>query len=96
MQFNRGLPSNLYFWRDREGHEVDVLVEKADTLVPIEIKSGQTVNADSFRGLDYWNQCNESESLPSWLVYGGREKHTRRTTAVLGWPGVGELSRIVT
>lgn len=96
MQFNRGLPSSLYFWRDREGHEVDVLIEKADTLVPIEIKSGQTLNSDFFRGLAYWNRCNESESEPSWLVYGGTGKHKRRSTIVLGWPSIGELSRNVT
>jgi len=96
IHFNRGLPSSLYFWRDREGHEVDVLVEKADTLVPIEIKSGQTLNTDFFRGLAYWNQCNESGSRPSWLVYGGREKHNQHNTSVLGWSHVGDLSRVVT
>ncbi len=26
-RLNQGLPANLYFWRDRTGHEVDLLAE---------------------------------------------------------------------
>ena len=41
-RFNRGLPGNLYFWRDRKGDEVDILVEVGKYLIPVEIKSGKT------------------------------------------------------
>ena len=27
LRFHAGLPSDLFFWRDRSGNEVDVLVE---------------------------------------------------------------------
>lgn len=84
-QFNRGLSSNLCFWRDREGHEVDVLIEKGDTLIPLEIKSGQTLNSDYFKGLDFWSGLQPSEPTRSLLIYGGREQHTRRNTDVAGW-----------
>ncbi|NDE74058.1 MAG: ATP-binding protein, partial [Betaproteobacteria bacterium] len=46
QRFNQGLPSNLYFWRNNTGDEVDLLIEQGDFLVPVEIKSGQTFNAD--------------------------------------------------
>ncbi|WMT84773.1 DUF4143 domain-containing protein [Wolbachia endosymbiont of Listronotus oregonensis] len=26
-RLNQGLPANLYFWRDRTGHEIDLLAE---------------------------------------------------------------------
>jgi hypothetical protein len=42
-RFASGLGSNLFFWRDRSGHEVDLLVEQGATLTPVEIKSGRTV-----------------------------------------------------
>ena len=32
----------LFFWRDRTGHEVDLVIEAGDTLFPVEIKSTQT------------------------------------------------------
>ena len=47
-RFNHGLPANLYFWRDRAGHEVDLLIENSNQLIPVEIKSSQTVNAEFF------------------------------------------------
>ncbi|MCY7356702.1 MAG: ATP-binding protein, partial [Rudanella sp.] len=39
---NAGLPINLFYWRDKTGHEVDVIIDEAGKLIPIEIKSGQT------------------------------------------------------
>ena len=36
-RFNRGLPSNLFFWRDSTGNEVDVLLEQGDRITPGEI-----------------------------------------------------------
>ncbi len=52
---HRGLPSNLYFWRDRESHEVDVVVDEAGLLLPVEIKSGATLSSDWY---------NSSATLP--------------------------------
>jgi predicted AAA+ superfamily ATPase len=34
----------LYFWRDRTGHEVDLVMDSGTTLIPIEIKSGETIS----------------------------------------------------
>lgn len=45
---NAGRTSNLYFWRDRAGLEMDCVVDRGSVLMPIEIKSGQTVASDFF------------------------------------------------
>ncbi len=45
----------LYFYRDRDGREIDLVIESADTLYPIEIKmtaSPQINMAKSFSALD--------------------------------------------
>ncbi|MDQ8209510.1 DUF4143 domain-containing protein [Coraliomargarita sp. SDUM461003] len=42
-RFNLGLLNNLSFWRNNTGHEIDVLMDRGGQLIPIEIKSGQTV-----------------------------------------------------
>lgn len=54
-----GLQSNLHFWRDHKGHEIDVLFEKSNRTVPLEIKSGQTLNSSFFKGLDYWAEVQQ-------------------------------------
>jgi uncharacterized protein len=92
LRFNHGLPTNLYFWRDRSGHEVDLLVEHADRLVPVEIKSGQTVNADYFKGIEYWLALAQPRKPQAWLVYGGKEDHQRVATRILSWQHLSTLS----
>jgi predicted AAA+ superfamily ATPase len=44
----------LFFWRDRTGHEIDLLIEKANLLYPVEIKSGNTMSPDMLDGLLWW------------------------------------------
>jgi len=92
-RFNQGLASNLYFWRDRSGHEVDVLIERGDALVPVEIKSGQTVAPDFFTGLDEWRRIAGGEAgHDAWLVYGGDREQTRQGARVIPWRAIGELA----
>lgn len=91
-RFNLGLPSNLYFWRDRTGHEVDVLIETAADLVPVEIKSGRTVNSDYFDGLQHWLEMAQPRQPRSWLIYGGREDHLQKNTWLLSWHHLTELT----
>lgn len=91
-RFNRALASNLYFWQDRSGHEVDVLVEQGGTLVPVEVKSGQTVVADFFRGLEKWAEIAGDAGGRPWLVYAGAQRQSRSSVEVVPWQQIGELT----
>jgi predicted AAA+ superfamily ATPase len=84
-RFNGGLESNLYFWRDNVGTEVDLLVERGAVLDPVEIKSGQTVNEDYFSGLRRWRSYAAGHSGPPTLVYGGGESFRRSGVRVVAW-----------
>ena len=53
-RFNAGFSSNLFFWRDNVGLEVDLLLDEPEGLLPIEIKSSATVTDDLFKGLRKW------------------------------------------
>ncbi len=44
-RYNAGETSNLYFWRDCSGHEVDLLIDHGTLLSPLEIKSRKIVMA---------------------------------------------------
>ncbi|WP_045222037.1 ATP-binding protein, partial [Desulfonatronum thioautotrophicum] len=48
---NRALNIDLYFWRDSNGREIDLVADSGGRLMPLEIKSGQTVNRDFFQNL---------------------------------------------
>ncbi|OHD70507.1 MAG: AAA family ATPase [Spirochaetes bacterium RBG_13_68_11] len=83
-RYHRGLTSNLYFWRNNTGEEVDLIVDRGDELFPVEIKSGRTLNADLLTGLDRWRGISGSTS-GGCLVYGGNESLQRRETRIVSW-----------
>ncbi len=84
-RYNRALASNLYFWRDRTGHEVDIVAEQGETLVPIEVKAGQTVTPDYLAGLERWRQVAGSAAGDPWLIYAGERRQDRRGIRVVPW-----------
>ena len=84
-RYNQGLASNLYFWRNNTGEEVDVLIEQGDKLMPVEIKSGQTFTSDFLAGLNKWTRYAGDKALPAHLVYGGDENMTRGGVSVHSW-----------
>lgn len=74
-RYNKGKPNNLYFWRDSLCTEIDLLVEKANSLLPIEIKSGQTITDDYFKSMSAWLRISGMEK--GWVIYAGDEKQVR-------------------
>ena len=81
---NAGLPVNLFYWRDKTGHEIDVIVDEAEKLIPIEIKSGQTIQAEFFKNLTYWT--NLSGQSESFVLYTGTQTQKRSNgITILNW-----------
>jgi len=86
--------SNLSFWRNSTGEEVDVVIEQGEQLMPIEIKSGQTFNAEFVSGLNTWtryaSKAGDAE-LPAQLVFGGEGSFVRSGVQVHGWRELQKL-----
>ena len=88
---NRNISAKAYFWNAKGANEVDLLLEKAGELLPIEIKSGRTINASFFDGLRYFQKASGASPENSYLVYGGDEKQRRSNAQVIGWAFLGEI-----
>jgi len=74
----------LFYWRDKTGHEVDIIIEDAGKLLPVEIKSGKTIGLEFFKNIGYW--CRLSGVNRSFIVYSGKQKQKRSTgLEVLNW-----------
>jgi len=84
-----GLPVNLFFWRDKTGHEIDILVDEGGQLTPIEIKSGKTFSAAYFKNIAYWSKLSGSDEAV--LLYAGKE-HQRRSGGreVMNWRKISQ------
>ena len=85
IRFNSGRGANLFFWPDSRGMEIDLLIETGDMLVPVEIKSGQTVAADFLVSLGKWSRMTGAVQQPSYLVYGGEKRLARGNTDIIPW-----------
>lgn len=92
-RWNRGLPANLYFWRDSTGNEIDFLVESGGKLRPIEVKAGKTVVPDYFSALSKWCALAGEEAVLPTLVYAGAERQARREAGVIGWADMARLAQ---
>ncbi len=80
---NHGKAIDLYYWRDKTGHEIDLIIDRGGKLLPIEIKSGKTVAADFFKNLNYWGRL--SRTRRSVLLYAGSSRQ-KRSTGNEVWP----------
>jgi predicted AAA+ superfamily ATPase len=72
---NAGLEINLFYWRDKTGHEVDVIIDNGRSLIPVEIKSGRTIAEHFFKNLNFWTRLSGEKK--SFLLYGGSENQLR-------------------
>ncbi len=75
VRTNEAKEINLFFWRDKTGHEIDVLIDEGLDLFPIEIKSGKTINSDYFKNLKFW--MNLSQHKNGMVLYAGTQSQSR-------------------
>ena len=87
-RFDEGQPSNLYFWRNNTGDEIDLVIEYGNELQPIEKKLGQTFTADFLKPLLKWMKFADVSVRSPLLVYGGDEELRVRDIGVVPWRGL--------
>lgn len=69
-RLNKGLDPNLFFYRDNNGNEVDLIYKRSRELVPIEIKSAKTWNRNLCKGIDYFRKISPNAG-EGYLIYSG-------------------------
>ena len=83
-RYNQGQASDLYFWRDSLGHEVDVVYETAQGLQALEMKSGSTWASDWTDSIKAWQFISKTTVMPQ-LIYGGTGSASRQYCDAIGW-----------
>ena len=82
---NTGREAPLFFWRDATGHELDILLDLGDRLLPVEVKSGLTVSPDAVDGLRWWTGLPGNRTKGGVLVYAGTGSLSVHGVTVLPW-----------
>jgi uncharacterized protein len=88
---NQGLRDPMYFFRDSNGLEIDLLLEHANGLQLVEIKASQTVSAPLFKNLRTVSTLLGDRVKSQHLIYGGVERQDRTGVEVLPYGQAGTL-----
>jgi predicted AAA+ superfamily ATPase len=90
-RFNSGAADNLFYWRDKMGNEVDIILDNSSKITALELKAGETVSQDFFKGLEYFSALNKS-AVNTILLYGGKQAYKRTSgTVVKPWIEMTDL-----
>jgi predicted AAA+ superfamily ATPase len=86
---HRGRRPRLSFYRDRNGLEIDLILERGADLVLVEIKSSQTPSGKHFTALERFAEGLAGQPAPRIaervVVYGGTESQERSVGKILSW-----------
>lgn len=73
--WNAGRDGDLRFWRDSQGHEIDLVAHNGNRIEAVEIKAGTTFSRSFFDNLGYWARLVEKSGTVGEVnlrvVYGG-------------------------
>lgn len=72
-RYNRGTMADLYFFRDSNGYEVDLLAPADSSLIAVEIKSASTFSARLLKGLSRFQAITQRPTRPV-LIYNGEPR----------------------
>lgn len=83
--YHLGLYKDYWFWRDSQGHEVDLLSVEEEGFKIFEVKASSTINDDFFKELDYFGKLSGDKTQLKTLVYSGTENQKRTHYDVIAW-----------
>jgi len=81
-RLNAGRRPHLFFWRDRTGHEVDVIAEWGASLKAIEIKSSSTFATAFLKGVEYFKEI-AGGNTENFVIYAGAEEYAVRDMKII-------------
>lgn len=84
-RYNHGLDSQLYYYRDVQKNEVDVIFKDGNNLIPIEIKSSKTYNSEFIKKLQYFQNLTGNRSPRGYLIYAGEQEQQIHSIGLLNY-----------
>jgi len=94
-RFNSGKTDNLFFYRDRAGNEVDILLNYGDKLFGVEVKSSETFHNDFLKGLTFIKSQMAEKIKGCGVIYGGDLNQRREDVQIVGFKNITQLLEII-
>lgn len=83
-RINQGLEPHLYYYRDSNQNEIDVIIQSGHDLIPVEIKSSQTFDRHFLKNLYYFQKLT-SRATHGFLIYGGETEQSFEKITLLNY-----------
>ncbi|MEP6700416.1 MAG: ATP-binding protein [Bacteroidota bacterium] len=74
QKYNTGSQSLLYYWKENNGLEIDLLIDTGKKIIPVEIKSAETFADSHFKNIIHWNKISGNKG--GFVVYDGERNIT--------------------
>ena len=84
-RLNHGLDPQLYFYRDSNGNEVDVIFKSASQLIPVKIKSAETFRGDLLKPIRKFESIAKEFIDKSFLIYAGEHEQQVGDVQILNY-----------
>ncbi len=89
-RLNAGKDPNVYFFRDSQGLEVDIVLDVGRRLVPIEVKAAYTPNAEMHRSVRRFAELTNEAVAPT-VIYAGRDIPSEKVPSFLNFANTAEF-----
>ncbi len=87
---NQGAEVNLYYWRDKTGREIDLLIDETNRVIPVEIKAGKTIHNEFFKNIRYWMKLTGEKS--GKVIYAGDSDQNRSEgIEIISWKNINKI-----
>ncbi|MGN0188137.1 MAG: ATP-binding protein [Candidatus Cryptobacteroides sp.] len=90
-RYNQGKESNLYFYRDSNQNEIDLLLKKGSGLYGIEIKSSMTYHTDFEKALKQMDGWIKESVEGKAVVYAGTLENASGEISLLNYAHLDEV-----
>lgn len=90
-RYNRGLEPNIYYFRDSNRNEVDIIIKQGNELIPVEIKSSKTYTRGFIKGLNYFKNLVGDRVERSYLIYAGEQEQVIQDVKLINFRHATEI-----
>lgn len=90
-RLNRALDPHMYFYRDSNQNEIDVILKQGNALIPIEIKVSSTFNLGYLQRLKYFKSLIGDRCPTGYLVYNGENEQKLQDFGLVNFKNVSKI-----
>ncbi len=91
--YNLGELTSFYFWKDNHNNEIDLIIDSANEIKAIEIKSAQTFREEFLKNLSKLTKWEKIKKIKPFLIYGGDSNLKYKGVKIISWANLDKTEK---